>query len=361
MTLVAKERESGWAVGDGMLKSFEVCAGAGGQALGLERAGFSHVLLAEQDGVACETLLLNRPSWTVWQGDIRTFTAYENPVVYDVDLLSGGIPSTSYSRAGKQGEVEAPGDLTECVLDIVSEVRPRAVMIENAAELLTGAKFADVRALVHSELGRFGYEVFWRVLDAADFGVSQRRRRSVLVALKPDVARFFQWPVPDAAAPRSVGDVLYESMAALGWREARAWADHATGLAPTIVGGSKQHGGADLGPTRSKRAWARQWVNGEGVGDCVPGPDWVMRIGDGDDDRKGYPKLTVEQVALLQGFPPDWHFAAKKTAHYRLVAQAFPPPVAERVGRSIAAALNRVGPLDDDGSSPPSNDQPTLF
>lgn len=348
-------------MGDRTLTSFELCAGAGGQALGLEWAGFSHVLLAEQDALACETLSLNRPSWTVWRGDIRTFTAYDNPVVYDVDLLSGGIPSSKYSRASGQGDAEDPGDLTECVLDIVSEVRPRSVMIENAPELLTSARFANVRDLVHSELQRFGYDVFWKVLDAAEFGVPQRRRRSVLVALKPEAARFFQWPATDPSAPPSLGDALYTSMAALGWREARVWADHATGVAPTIVGGSKQRGGADLGPTRSKRAWARQWVNGESVGDHAPGPDWAMRIGDDDDDRKGYPKLTVAQVALLQGFPPDWRFAGKKTAYYRQVAQAFPPPVAQSVGRSISAALNGVAPLGGPEGSRSSNDQPTLF
>jgi len=150
-------------------------------------------------------------------------------------------------------------------------------------------------------------------------------------------------------------------MAARGWSQAREWADHANALAPTIVGGSTRRGGADLGPTRSKRAWARQWVDGSSIGDQVPDPDWTM-TGDFDNDVwKGYPKLTVEQAALLQGFPSSWRFAGKKTARYRQVAQASPPSVAEAMGRSIVAALNGTGALNARAITLEESTQPPLF
>lgn len=95
-------------------------------------------------------------------------------------------------------------------------------------------------------------------------------------------------------------------------------------MAPTIVGGSKKHGGPDLGPSRARKAWAQLGVNGGTIADLAP-----------DRDFTEIPKLTVRMVARIQGFPDDWHFTGRKTAAYRQVGNAFPPPVAEAVGRSI--------------------------
>jgi DNA (cytosine-5)-methyltransferase 1 len=95
-----------------------------------------------------------------------------------------------------------------------------------------------------------------------------------------------------------------------------------------LVGGSKKHGGPDLGPTRAKRAWAELGVDGKGLADEPPGRDFV-----------GVPRLTVAMTATLQGFPADWTFAGRKTPAYRQVGNAFPPPVARAVGSAIGAAL----------------------
>ena len=97
-----------------------------------------------------------------------------------------------------------------------------------------------------------------------------------------------------------------------------------------MVGGSKKHGGPDLGPTRAKRAWAALGVDGLGIADQPPGEDFPA-------DKM--PRLTVEMVARLQGFPPEWCFAGRKTARYRQVGNAFPPPLAAAVGAAIAAAF----------------------
>lgn len=113
---------------------------------------------------------------------------------------------------------------------------------------------------------------------------------------------------------------------------AEAWRDQANGVAPTIVGGSKKHGGADLGPTRSRIAWAKLGVNGKGLSDAPPLPNFI-----------GMPKLTVEMAALIQGFPPNWEFVGKKTPAYRQVGNAFPPPVAKAMGGAIIRALEAQG------------------
>jgi DNA (cytosine-5)-methyltransferase 1 len=148
-------------------------------------------------------------------------------------------------------------------------------------------------------------------------------------------AAWFRWPRPQPVPPPSVGEVLGDLMASRGWPGAAAWARRATGIAPTIVGGSKKHGGPDLGPTRARAAWAGMGVNGLGIADEIPGPEFPA-------DRP--PKLTVAMVARLQGFPGDWTITGRKTAAYRQVGNAFPPPVARALGTAIAAALNAAPP-----------------
>ncbi len=118
-------------------------------------------------------------------------------------------------------------------------------------------------------------------------------------------------------------------MAADGWRGASAWRTRADSIAPTIVGGSKKHGGPDLGPTRAKRAWEALGVDGRGIADMPPAQDF-----------RGMPRLTNRMAARIQGFPDDWEFAGRKTAAYRQIGNAFPPPVAEAVATQIAVALS---------------------
>jgi DNA (cytosine-5)-methyltransferase 1 len=124
--------------------------------------------------------------------------------------------------------------------------------------------------------------------------------------------------------------VLYQLMASGGWKGAERWRERADSIAPTIVGGSKKHGGPDLGPTRARLGWRTLHVNGDKLGDAPPVPSFV-----------GMPHLTVPMVALLQGFPPEWQFVGRKTDAYRQVGNAFPPTVAAAVARKIRIALRK--------------------
>lgn len=307
------------------MSCIEICAGGGGQAIGLERAGFDARALVELDPHACATLRHNRPGWNVIEGDVRGFSAepYQG-----VDLLAGGVPCPPFSVAGKQLGADDERDLFPEAVRLIDECRPRAVMLENVRGFLD-AVFEDYRLKLKAQLEKLGYSTSWQLLNASDFGVSQLRPRVVIVAIQKPYADHFSWPRISLLQPPTVGACLHDLMAARGWHGADAWRERANDIAPTLVGGSKKHGGADLGPTRAKKAWAALGVDGKSLADAAPEPDFV-----------GMPKLTTRMTARIQGFPDDWEFASRKTATYRQIGNAFPAPVAAAVAEQLHSALD---------------------
>ena len=308
------------------LSSLELCAGAGGQARGLELAGFNHTGVVEIDPDCCKTLRLNRPEWEVHEQDLNTFggQAYKG-----VDLLAGGLPCPPFSVAGKQLGKQDERNLFPAAIRLVDETRPKAVMIENVRGFLD-AIFEDYRGYIKGELKKLGYEAHWRLLNASDFGVPQLRPRVVIVALRDDIKDNFDWPSPSPHDAPTVGETLLDLMAARGWLGAKKWAKGADDIGPTLVGGSKKHGGPDLGPTRARNAWATLGVNGKSLAEEAPDREFV-----------GMPRLTVRMAARIQGFDDQWLFHGRKTAAYRQVGNAFPPPVAKAVAERLQTAMTR--------------------
>lgn len=307
------------------LKSIEICAGAGGQALGLEIAGFDHRLVVEIEPIFCDTLRLNRPEWNVQTLDVNQMSGVEY-ASENIDLFAGGVPCPPFSLAGKQLGADDERDLFPSALRIIEEMRPRAVLLENVRGLLS-AKFEGYRSQILKRLAELGYQGEWKLLNARNFGVPQARQRSILVAFRDNAFEHFTWPEGEAEEV-TVGEALHDLMAADGWTGADAWRATANDVAPALVGGSKKHGGADLGPTRAKQSWAKMGVDGLGLADAAP-----------SKTHESMPRLTTRMAARIQGFPDEWQFAGKKTATYRQIGNAFPPPVAAAVGAAIAAAL----------------------
>ena len=314
------------------LTSIEVCSGAGGQAIGLEKAGFKHLACVELDKDACNTIELNRPEWNPQNVDLKEWVWESGE---SVDLLAGGVPCPPFSLAGAQlGEAD-DRDLFPSMLRLVKEIRPKVVMIENVRGLLS-RRFDEYREFILGTLNSLGYQGEWQLLQAADFGVAQLRPRSVLVAMRPEFWSHFDWPEPVANEWLSVGDVLAKDMASNGWEGAAAWSERARGVAPTLVGGSKKHGGADVGPTRAKEQWRTRFgIDGRGIADQAP-----------ERGFEGMPRLTTRMAATLQGFPEDWVFSGKKTSIYRQIGNAFPPPVAGAIGNCIRVALENASSID---------------
>ena len=204
-------------------------------------------------------------------------------------------------------------------------------MLENVRGFLD-AIFTDYRLNLKNDLKSMGYVTSWHLLNASDFGVPQLRPRVVIVGIHKDYARNFYPPIPLAAGsyPKSVGETLVDLMAANGWEGAFEWAANANEIAPTLVGGSKKHGGADLGPTRARKAWASLGVNGKSLDNSAPPKGF-----------SGMPRLTLRMTARIQGFPDNWEFAGGKTASYRQIGNAFPPPVAYAIAQKIRQAITK--------------------
>jgi DNA (cytosine-5)-methyltransferase 1 len=307
------------------LTVLDICTGAGGEALGLEKAGFVHEAVVEIDAAACQTLRQNRPSWRVIEGDIREVNGLD---FRGIDLLAGGVPCPPFTIAGKQLGADDERDLFPEALRLVEEARPNAIMLENVPGFAS-EKFAAYRNSLIRTLSSLGYEVTWRGLNASAYGVPQLRPRFILVALRPAFAEKFIWPETPCIAP-TVGQTLKDLMGSRGWNGVTQWCNRANTIAPTLVGGSKKHGGPDLGPTRARKQWENLGVDGRGIADLPPGKDFP---------EEGLPKLTLRMTARLQAFPDSWIFAGGKTAAYRQIGNALPPPVAQAVGEAIRAAL----------------------
>lgn len=335
-----------------MLTAVEICAGAGGQSLGLHRAGFQHTLAVELDRDAAATLERNltrlatadgHAKPVVAVGDVADETVWRPADHRGTSLLAGGVPCPPFSIAGKQLGSSDERDLFAWAVEAAGQMKPDAVLLENVRGL-SMPRFAGYRQAVLDRFEELGYIADWRLLEAKDFGVPQLRPRFILVALQKEFAPYFKWPEPTPGVV-TVGQALHPLMAANGWPGAGNWAKRADRVAPTVVGGSKKHGGPDLGPTRAKREWAKLGVDGLGVANDAPSPE---------APREFIPKLTNEMVARIQGWGEpgfEWDFGdskGRKTAIYRQIGNAFPPPVAHAVGRSIASALRKEGDAASD-------------
>lgn len=331
------------------MRTIEMCAGAGGQALGLHNAGFQHSVLIEIDDYACATLRHNNEildlNWgPILHEDLRTFASGQAEQYRGmIELVAGGVPCPPFSKAGKQLGQDDERDLFPAALQVVAAVNPIAVMLENVAGLLD-QKFAGYRESLQHELDNLGYQSEWRLLQSSDFGVPQLRPRAILVAFKKAYFSRFSWPEPSVFAPVTVGEALHDLLSSNGWPGADEWREVANSIAPTLVGGSKKHGGPDLGPTRAKKQWQALNIYGHRVGadNEIPGPDFAgVKLRDGTIKAgfENMPLLNVRMAARIQGFPDNWHFKGSKTHAYRQVGNAFPPPVAEAVGKKIKEVL----------------------
>lgn len=304
------------------LSVLELCCGAGGQALGFEAAGFRHEALIDHDPYACATVLENRANWNVIQADLFDI---DTTCWHNVDVVAGGLPCPPFSVAGGQLGERDERNLFPALFRILEETKPAAVVIENVRGLMM-PRFGAYRMMITKTLMGLGFRIHWALINAVEFDVPQKRTRSFMVGLRDHDTEFY-WPLGTNFGG-TVGEAIGDMMGSDGWHGVDEWIRKANRPAPTIVGGSRRHGGPDLGPTRARREWARLGVDGLGMANAPPPPDF-----------EGRPRLTVEMAANLQSFPKKWQFVGSKTQRYRQVGNALPQNLAYAVARQVARCL----------------------
>lgn len=305
----------------------EICAGAGGQAIGLHAAGFRHAALVEVNEDAAATIEANQPDWTVIQEDIR---AVDLDRYKGIDLLAGGVPCQPFSSSGEQLGEDDERDLFPDALKLIRKLKPKAIMLENVTGLFHTPN-SLYRLKILSDLSRSGYDAEWRIVKGVDFGLCQKRQRAILVGFKRGIMHRFRWPQALKATAPTVGETLRDLMGANGWAGVEAWVRKANDYAPTLIGGSQKKRGIDLAQQKSRESWTKIGVNPNGKADSAPGPDTPL---------DHLPKLTLRMMARIQDFPDDWHFRGSELQQFHQIANAFPPRMARAVGYSILRALS---------------------
>lgn len=332
--------------------SVELFAGAGGLALGMEKAGFNHLLLNEFDHSACQTLRINRPAWNVVEGDVHTvdFT----PLHGMVDFLSGGFPCQAFSYAGKRlGFEETRGTLFFELARAVKEIQPRVFMCENVRGLQEhdGGRTLSTIKNVIAEIGYTLIEP--RVLRAIQYNVPQKRERLIMIAVRNDLAGIAQFSWPDVAGSiRTLRDAFYRGdlydsdvPSSQGQRypekkqqvmalvpEGGDWRDLPPDVARDYMKGSYGLGGGKTGMARRLSMDEPSLTL-----TCAPAQKQTERC----HPYETRP-LTIREYARIQTFPDEWTFSGTVTAQYKQIGNAVPVNLAWAIGRSIVRLLNDI-------------------
>lgn len=332
-------------------RSIELFAGAGGLAIGLEKAGFEAVALNEIDKYACATLRQNRPHWNVIEGDIKQvdFSKFK-----DIDFLSGGFPCQAFSYAGnKLGFDDIRGTMFFEFARAIVETQPKVFMAENVRGLLEhdGGRTMDTIKSVIADLGYTLIEP--RVLKAIFYQVPQKRERLIMVAVRNDLVPYaqFQWPSPykrifvmrDALkagelyredVPVSEGQKYPKRKAEIMAQVPQGgyWRDLPDDLQREYMQGSYFLGGGKTGMAR-RLSWDAPSLTLT----CAPAQKQTERCHP-EETRP----LTVREYARIQTFPDDWAFAGSTGQQYKQIGNAVPVNLAYAVGRSLVRLLNCI-------------------
>lgn len=315
--------------------TIELFAGAGGFALGLEKAGFDVLILNDNDKFACETLKRNRPSWNVLEGDIRKLDWKG----YKADVVAGGFPCQPFSYAGKRlGLEDVRGTLFYEFARCVKEVKPSIFIGENVYGLKTHGEGKTLKVII-SVMESLGYRVQYQILDAADYDVPQRRKRIFIIGTLPGIT--FRFPKPSGRTitlrdalkdvPNSGGTTYSKSREEIMKLipSGGSWINLPKELQLKYMGNSFYSGGG-------KRGAARRLSWDEPAPTLTTSPSQKLTEFCHPDYTR---PLTVREYARVQTFPDDWQFAGGTGAQYKQIGNAAPVNLARALGRALIRAL----------------------
>jgi DNA (cytosine-5)-methyltransferase 1 len=325
-------------MGDKAYRVVSLFTGAGGLDLGFEAAGCETIAAVDNDFESCKTLRHNRPEWNVFEGDIRDY----NPALGDVDIVIGGPPCQGFSSAGKGDPRDARNFLWKEYMRVVERLKPRAMVLENVSAL-THKKNGDHLTGIMSSLEAQGYNFVYGVLNAADFGVPQARRRLVVIGLRDGVPTM---PEPTHIGKHvTVREAIEDLDGDFDEEFSHVPPKHAAHVAARWD---------DLGPGETDPNYRRARL-------APDKPSTTIRAGGGygpkGDHLAGFHppihpwrprQLTVREAARLQSFPDDWILKGSKTAQGRQIGNAVPVKLGEAIGRQVVAMLRRADEIASD-------------
>ena len=330
------------------IRALDIFAGAGGLSLGLEAAGFEIVGGVDIDPDACETFAKAHPAAEVVCDDVGQlpFAAWQPRV----DIVVGGPPCQPWSTGGKRLGAADPRDGWPIFLHALEEIKPRAFIAENVAGFATGVRKPHFNALTRS-LEDLGFIVRARVLNAADYGVPQRRLRLLIVGIKGAPYEFPESSYGTASGTswRVAGDMIGPDPIGAANPAIITYARRPD-LRPNAYDGHVYNGGGrpiDLtkpAPTllASMGGNKTPWVDTLGIV-----PEYHAHLVAGGPPRcgqvPGARRITVEEAALLQTFDGGMHFAGRRSSCYRQIGNAVPPLLAQTVGSELLRQLDLVG------------------
>ena len=329
-------------------KVLELFAGAGGLAVGMEKAGLKCVALNEIDKHACETLRTNRPNWNVYEGDIKNFSffSYHN----QVDVVTGGFPCQAFSYAGKRlGFEDARGTLFYEFARVVKEVNPPICIGENVKGLLSHDNGKTLQGMI-SILDEIGYNVVpVEVLKAINYKVPQKRERLILVGTRKDIDVKYEYPKPykkiynlkDALKKGDLFDTDVPKSNGVKYPESKKnvldlvppkgyWRDLPLEIQKDFMGASFYLGGGKTGMAR-RIGWDEPCLTLT----CSPAQKQTERCHP-DETRP----FTVREYARIQTFPDNWHFSGPISQQYKQIGNAVPVNLGREIGYSIIKFLN---------------------
>lgn len=328
--------------------SIELFAGAGGLALGLEKAGFKEQALVEIDKYAAETLRKNRPDWNVLEEDIIKI-AEEGirkylPRNIEIDFVSGGYPCQAFSYAGhKMGLEDVRGTMFYYFAQIVDELRPKVFLAENVKGLISHDKGKTLQTMVdiYEDLG---YTVTPHMVRAVDYNVAQKRERVIIIGIRNDIDIEYKLPKPYEYQP-VLRDVLRDVPKSLGEKYPEKkhkvleqvppggyWRDLPEEVAKAYMGKSFYSGGGRTGMAR-RISWDEPCLTLT----CSPAQKQTERCHP-DETRP----FTVREYARIQSFPDDWDFTGSMGQQYKQIGNAVPVEMAKAIGLSIIDILNKA-------------------
>lgn len=305
-------------------------SGGGGLDLGFERAGAETIVCVDNDHESCKTLRFNRPQWGVFEGDIREYV----PNVEDIDIVIGGPPCQGFSSAGKGDPTDPRNFLWKEYFRVVDAVKPRAIVLENVSAL-THARNGDHLTGILDAFEASGYHFTMGVLNAADFGVPQARRRLIVIGLRDGLPTM---PEPTTAGnPKTVHDAIADlenapydpEFSHVPPNHAKHVAERWAKLGPGEVDPNYRRGRLDPNkPSVTIRAGGGYGPKGDHLAGFHP------------PIHPTQPRqLTVREAARIQSFPDDWILKGSKTAQGRQIGNAVPVGLAEAVAKHVVKML----------------------